>query len=104
MKRRAPRPLGLALGALGARLEPASELARVQRVWEEVAGEAIASHCAPISLRAGVLRVSCDEAVWAAELELLAPDLLPALSARGAVATVASLRCSADRERGPKSD
>lgn len=102
MRRRAPRPIGLALAALAAQLEPASELARVQRVWEEVAGEAIAAHCTPVSLRGGVLRVACDEAVWAAELELLAPDVLPALAAHAGIPAVASLRCSADRARPPE--
>lgn len=103
MRRRAPRPVGLAIAALTAALEPASELARVQRVWEDVAGEAIAAHCSPVSLRGGVLRVACDEAVWAAELELLAPDLLPSLAGRDGILTVTSMRCSADRARAPRS-
>ncbi len=99
MRRMAPRPLAVAIAELTAQLQPASELARVQRVWEEVAGEAIAAHCSPISVRGGVLRVACDEAVWAAELELLAPDLLPALAGRDGIAAVTSMRCSADRAR-----
>jgi predicted nucleic acid-binding Zn ribbon protein len=104
VKRRAPRPIGLALAALTAQLEPPSELARIHRVWEEVAGEAIAAHCTPVSLRGGVLRVACDEAVWAAELELLAPDVLPALAASAGISGVASLRCSADRAHGSKNE
>ncbi len=103
MRRRAPRPLAAALAALATQLEPASEIARVQRVWADVAGAGIADHCTPVSLRAGVLRVACDEAVWAAELELLAPDLLPRLADRGAIASLASMRCSADRARSPES-
>jgi predicted nucleic acid-binding Zn ribbon protein len=102
VRRRAPRPVGLAIAALTAKLEPASELARVQGVWEEVAGEAIAAHCSPVSVRGGVLRVACDEAVWAAELELLAPDLLPALAGHDGIVTVTSMRCSADRVRDPQ--
>jgi predicted nucleic acid-binding Zn ribbon protein len=102
MRRMAPRPLAVAIAELTAQLQPASELARVQRVWEEVAGEAIAAHCSPISVRGGVLRVACDEAVWAAELELLAPDLLPALAGRDGIAAVTSMRCSADRARAPE--
>jgi predicted nucleic acid-binding Zn ribbon protein len=102
VRRRAPRPLAEALAALTAQLEPASELARVQRVWGEVAGAVIAAHCSPVSVRGGVLRVACDEAVWAAELELLAPDLLPALAGRGGAVTVTSMRCSADRARDPE--
>ncbi len=101
MRRRAPRPLAMAIAAVTAELEPASELARVQRVWDAVAGEAIAAHCSPMSVRGGVLRVACDEAVWAAELELLAPDLLPALAARDGIAALTSIRCSADRAHDP---
>ena len=103
MRRTAPRPVGLAIAALAAQIEPASELARVQRVWEEVAGAAIAAHCSPVSVRGGLLRVACDEAVWAAELELLAPDLLPALAGHDGVVTVTSMRCSADRAHDPQS-
>jgi predicted nucleic acid-binding Zn ribbon protein len=102
VRRRAPRPLAAAIAELTAQLQPASELARVQRVWAEVAGEAVAAHCSPISVRGGVLRVACDEAVWAAELELLAPDLLPALAGRDGIAAVTSMRCSADRPRDPQ--
>ncbi|HLW96247.1 MAG TPA: DUF721 domain-containing protein [Solirubrobacteraceae bacterium] len=102
MRRLAPRPLGLAIAELTAQLQPASELARVQRVWEEVAGEAIAAHCSPVSVRGGVLRVACDEAVWAAEVELLAPQLLPVLAGHGGIPAVTSMRCSADRARGPE--
>ena len=102
MRRMAPRPLAVAIAELTAQLQPASELARVQRVWEAVAGEAVAAHCSPISVRGGVLRVACDEAVWAAELELLAPDLLPALAGRDGIAAVTSMRCSADRPRAPE--
>ena len=102
MRRMAPRPLAVAIAELTAQLQPASELARVQRVWEEVAGEAVAAHCSPISVRGGVLRVACDEAVWAAELELLAPDLLPVLAGRDGIAAVTSMRCSADRARAPE--
>ena len=102
MRRRAPRPLADALAALTAALEPATELARVQRVWAEVAGVAIAAHCTPVSVRGRVLRVSCDEAVWAAELELLAPDLLLGLAGRGGAVAIASMRCSADRLADPE--
>ena len=101
MRRSAPRPAGLAIAALTAALEPASGLAGVQRVWEDVAGVAIAAHCSPVSLRGGILRVACDEAVWAAELELLAPDLLRSLAGRDGIPTVTSMRCSADRARHP---
>jgi predicted nucleic acid-binding Zn ribbon protein len=80
MNRRAPRPLHLALASLGERLEPASTLAAAQRHWEAIAGSAVAAHSRPVAERSGVLDVSCDEAVWAAEIELLGPDLVAALN------------------------
>ena len=98
MRRMAPRPLAVAIAELTAHLQPASELARVQRVWEEVAGEAIAAHCSPVSLRGGVLRVACDEAVWAAELELLAPESA-ARSGRPRRHRPPSPRCAAQADR-----
>jgi predicted nucleic acid-binding Zn ribbon protein len=102
VRRLAPRPLALALGELTRRLEPSSELARVQAAWGQVVGEDIASHCEPVAVRAGVLRVACDEAVWASELELLAPDLLAGMAAREGLPPLTSLRASADLARDPK--
>ncbi len=102
MRRLAPRPLAEALRAVTAALEPASDLARVQGAWEAVVGEEVASHCMPVGARDGVLRVACDEAVWAAEIELLAPDLLAAIAARAGLPRLSSLRASADLQRGPK--
>jgi hypothetical protein len=48
-----------------------------------------------------VLRVACDEAVWAAELELLGAELIPRLAAGAPAARITSMRCSADRRDGP---
>ena len=42
-RRRAPRPLALAIEALTGRLAPATLLGDVQRVWEQAAGPAIAA-------------------------------------------------------------
>lgn len=76
MKRRAPRTLGTVLGPLVPELAPATTLARVQGVWEEVAGPTVAAEATPVSERAGTVSVACRSAVWAQELELLGPDLL----------------------------
>jgi predicted nucleic acid-binding Zn ribbon protein len=96
VKRRAPRPLSLALAAVTATLEPATVLASVQAVWAATVGEAIAVHCSAIGERGGVLEVVCDESVWAAELELMGPEvaerLRAALDAGGGPA-IRALRC-----------
>ena len=76
MRRRAPRPLSLALDGVVERSEPATALGRAQAVWREVAGPGLAPFAEPVSERDGVLTVACESAAWAHELELLGPDLL----------------------------
>ena len=93
MRRLAPRPLALALAQLTATLEPASDLAPVQGAWEGVVGPAIAAHCSPVAERSGVLEVVCDEAVWAAELELMGLDLADRLEQAIGRRAITSLRC-----------
>ncbi len=93
MRRRAPRPLAVALAALTADLEPPSELAAVQAVWAVVVGDAIAGHASPVAQRGGVLEVACDEAVWAAELDLMGPDLVDSLERAMGRRAITSLRC-----------
>jgi predicted nucleic acid-binding Zn ribbon protein len=80
MRRNAPRPVGLALANVTKAIEPLSLVARVQRVWPEVAGELIAAEARPVSESAGTVRVGCRSAVWAQELELLSPDLVNRLN------------------------
>jgi predicted nucleic acid-binding Zn ribbon protein len=89
MKRRAPRPLAVALEDVVKRAEPATLLARVQGVWGVAAGPELAGFAQPVGERDGVLTVACESAIWAQELELLGPDLLARLNAAlgGAVAT-----------------
>jgi predicted nucleic acid-binding Zn ribbon protein len=81
MRRRAPRALSAALARVTAGLEPATTIARVQGCWAEVAGEAVATVAQPVSERDGIVTVACESAVWAQELDLLAPDLLEKLNA-----------------------
>jgi predicted nucleic acid-binding Zn ribbon protein len=76
VRRRAPRPLALALDGVVERSEPATVLARAQAAWREAAGPGLAPFAAPVSERDGVLTVACESGVWAQELELLGPDLL----------------------------
>ena len=81
MRRRAPRPLGVALERAVGRVQPATTLARVQAAWTEVAGAGMAAEARPVAEREGIVTVSCTSAVWAQELELLGPDLLARLLA-----------------------
>jgi predicted nucleic acid-binding Zn ribbon protein len=91
--RPAPRPLALALEGFTATVAPASTLARVQTCWELAVGPAIAAAGAPVAERDGVLTVRCEAAVWSAELELMAPDLLGRLNAALGEELVHKLRC-----------
>lgn len=93
MSRPAPRPLSSALDGLTRTLAPATTLARVQEVWERVAGSAIASAAQPTAERAGVLTVSCESSVWAQELTLMQRDLVGRLNAALGDAPVLELRC-----------
>ena len=78
MRRLAPRSLrGVLAGAIaGAR--PATLLARVQALWPEVAGAALAAATAPVAEREGVVTIACESSLWAHELDLLQRDLLDA--------------------------
>ena len=92
MSRAAPRPLTTALQELAGALAPASKLARVQEVWEGAVGPAIAAAARPTAERDGVLTVTCEAAVWAQELDLMADALIPRLNA--ALGGEASTSCA----------
>jgi predicted nucleic acid-binding Zn ribbon protein len=96
MRRRAPRPAALAVEALAQRLAPVTLLADVQRVWEEVAGAAIATAAQPLRERDGTVTVLCSSAVWMQEIDLMGPVLVDALNAAlGGSDRVRALRCVA---------
>ena len=80
MRRAGPRPFDTALKDAASRAAPAGLLARVQACWPEVAGTALAAEASPVSEHVGKLTLNCRSAVWAQELELLAPDLLERLN------------------------
>jgi predicted nucleic acid-binding Zn ribbon protein len=82
VRRAAPRPLSAALEQVARAVAPATLLAHVQAAWSEVAGRTVAAAARPVSEREGVVTVACESGVWAAELELLAPDLMERLNAR----------------------
>ena len=92
MKRLAPRPLSHALDGAVPAIAPHTLLARVQAAWKTVAGPRLAEAAAPVSERDGVVTVACESAVWAHELELLAPDLLTGLEAALGARSVAKFR------------
>ncbi len=89
----APRPLATALEALTATIAPATTLARVQEIWEQAAGPAIASSAEPTAERGGVLTVTCAAAVWAQELDLMASELIERLNSALAEDAIRELRC-----------
>jgi predicted nucleic acid-binding Zn ribbon protein len=95
MSRDAPRPLSLALEQVRDRLAPATPLAAVQRAWADAAGPVVAREATPVSERGGVVTVTCRSAVWAQELDLLAPALVEELNARLDGVEIRSLRCVA---------
>ena len=80
MRRRGPRPVGLALDAMTDAIAPATVLAEVQRVWPRVAGERFARAAEPVSERDGIVTVACESAVWAQELDLLSERVIAALN------------------------
>ena len=88
-----PRRRSAALEELRSTLAPATTLARVQAVWEEVAGPAIASAARPSSERDGVLTVVCEAAVWAQELDLMGAELVSSLNAALGAESIRELRC-----------
>lgn len=100
MRRRDPRPVGQAVAALADRLAPQTVLAEVQRVWGQAVGEVVAAQAEPTGERDGVLVVTCASAVWAQELDLMAPDLVQRLNGLLDGAPVRALRCQAIAARG----
>lgn len=100
MSYREPHPLREALTRVVERAAPATTLARVQRAWEGVAGPVIAAEAEPVSERAGVVTVACTSAIWANELELLAPGLVEGLNEALEGAAVSVLRFVVGRPGG----
>jgi predicted nucleic acid-binding Zn ribbon protein len=92
VRRRAPEPFADALRDAVAEAAPDTLLARVQALWADVAGPAIAAESAPSSEREGTVTVDCSGAVWAQELTLLEGDLRARLNARLEGLQVRSLR------------
>jgi hypothetical protein len=71
VRRRGPRPVGVALERLTADIAPATLLAEVQRAWPQAAGDAFAPYSEPWAEHGGEVLVACPEAVRAQELDLM---------------------------------
>jgi predicted nucleic acid-binding Zn ribbon protein len=93
MRRPSPRPISAALASLTTALAPQSILGRAQARWEAAVGESIAAAAWPVSEHDGVLTVRCESAVWAQELDLMAPELLVRLNAALGGRDLRGLRC-----------
>jgi predicted nucleic acid-binding Zn ribbon protein len=95
VRRLAPRPIALALDGLRSEWEPDTLLAAVQRVWPSTVGETIAEAAQATAERGGVLTVACTAAVWAQELDLMAPTILERLNEALPRGGIERLRCVA---------
>lgn len=90
--RHAPRPAAPALRAALQRAAPQTPLAAVQAAWAAAVGERIAAVAEPVSERAGTVTVSCADAVWAEELDLMQGQILARLRERLGDAAPKALR------------
>ena len=77
-----PRSLGQAISDFRTDISPASRVASVQAVWNEVVGERISAVTEVIEEREGTVLIECKSSVWAQELELMAPRILARLKDR----------------------
>lgn len=93
MSRLAPRPFSFALDDLTATLAPATTLARVQQAWEPAVGAVVAQAGLPTAEREGVLTITCADAVWAAELDLMSSELATRLNQALGEELIHRLRC-----------
>ena len=99
MRRFAPREASTAVDALAQRLVPREPIMRIQKVWAQSAGDAVAAQCEPVSESRGTVTVKCSSAVWAQELDLLSPELIERLNEALEEPLVKSLRCRATGSR-----
>lgn len=102
-RRRQPRPAGPAIEQLAERLAPATTLGAVLRAWPEVAGDDIAAQATPTGEAQGVVTITCRSAVWAQELDLMAPALVAGLNAAVGDERIRALRCQVAPARGWRS-
>lgn len=71
----------------------------VIRIWSEAVGPNVAANSTPTSLRAGVLKVRCNDAMWASELQHLAPQIVTKLQHSECTASVTRIACYVGRTK-----
>lgn len=104
MSRRDPRSASHAVRALADQLAPATSLAAVQRVWPAAAGEVLAAQATPTGEAQGIVTVTCASAVWAQELDLMAPAVIERLNGALGSELVRALRPQTVPARGWRSN
>lgn len=102
-RRRSPRPIAGALASVRGGWQPPSPLGRAQTAWDEIGrawadvigahGPYIMERTTLVSLRAGVLTVSCSEAVVAESLQVESEGVLERLNALLEGEPILRLKC-----------
>jgi predicted nucleic acid-binding Zn ribbon protein len=103
LRRRSPRPIAGALENMRGSWQPPSPLGRAQTAWDEIGrvwAEVIGAHgpyiverTSVVSLKAGVLTVSCSEAVVADTLQLESERVLASLNDQLEGDRITRLKC-----------
>jgi predicted nucleic acid-binding Zn ribbon protein len=101
--RRSPRPISGALEKVRGGWQPPSPLGRAQTAWDEIGrvwaevvgahGPYIVERTSVVSLRAGVLTVSCSESVVADTLQLESERVLERLNGQLEGDPITRLKC-----------
>jgi hypothetical protein len=102
-RRRSPRPISGALDQVRGAWQPASPLGRAQTAWDEIGrvwaevigahGPYIVARTSVVSLKAGVLVVSCSESVVADTLQLESERVLERLNSQLEGDRITRLKC-----------
>ena len=93
--RRSPRTVSTALERSQSGWRPDTVLAAVQAAWPAAVGRLVAAESTPVREARGVLTIACTASVWAQEIELLGPTILPRLNAALEGTTISRIRCVA---------
>ena len=103
LRRRSPRPIAGALETMRGSWQPSSPLGRAQSAWDEVSrawtevigahGPYIVERTKVVSLRAGVLTVSCSESVVADTLAAESERVLELLNGQLEGDPITRLKC-----------
>ena len=102
-RRRSPRPISGALETMRGTWQPPSPLGRAQTAWDQIGriwadvigahGPYIVERTEVVSLRAGVLTVSCSESVVADTLQMESERVLERLNSQLDGEPIKRLKC-----------